>query len=135
MSDRPAPERVRLDKWLWAARFFRTRAQAKQAIDGGKVHCDGARGKPAREIAVGSVLRVRRGPDERTVVVRALSERRGGAPEAHALYEETEESLARREAERQRRRRQREAMTPPDHRPSRRDRRTLAELKKKGELP
>ena len=90
-------DKVRLDKWLWAARFFKTRALAKAAIEGGKVHCRGERCKPSKEPKVGDELLVRGGGDERTVVVRALSAVRRGAPEAQTLYEETPQSLAARE--------------------------------------
>lgn len=89
--------KVRLDKWLWAARFFKTRALAKAAIEGGKVHCRGERCKPSKEPKVGEELVIRAGFDERTVVIRALSAVRRGAPEAQRLYEETADSLARRE--------------------------------------
>lgn len=89
---------VRVDKWLWAARFFKTRAKAKEAIDGGKVHLDGARVKPSRELVVGNELRIRQGWDEKTVIVQALSDQRRGAPEAQQLYEETDASLEQREA-------------------------------------
>lgn len=89
--------KVRLDKWLWAARFYKTRALAKAAIEGGKVHCRGERCKPSKEPKVGEELVIRAGFDERTVVIRALSVVRRGAPEAQLLYEETADSLARRE--------------------------------------
>jgi ribosome-associated heat shock protein Hsp15 len=89
--------KVRLDKWLWAARFFKTRALAKAAIEGGKVHSKGERCKPSKEPKLGEELVIRAGFDERTVVIRALSAVRKGAPEAQLLYEETAESLARRE--------------------------------------
>lgn len=89
--------KFRLDKWLWAARFFKTRALAKAAIEGGKVHCRGERCKPGKEARVGEELVIRAGFDERTVVVRALSAVRKGAPEAQLLYEETADSLIRRE--------------------------------------
>lgn len=90
-------DKVRLDKWLWAARFYKTRALAKAAIEGGKVHCRGERCKPSKEPRVGDEYLIRTGFDERSVVVRALSVVRRGAPEAQALYEETAESIARRE--------------------------------------
>ena len=90
-------DKVRLDKWLWAARFFKTRALAKAAIEGGKVHCRGERCKPSKEPKVGDELVIRIGFDERTVVIRALSAVRRGAPEAQTLYEETPQSLAARE--------------------------------------
>lgn len=91
-------DKPRLDKWLWAARFFKTRALAKAAIEGGKVHCRGERCKPAKEPKIGDELTIRCGFDERTVIVRALCMVRRGAPEAQLLYEETADSIARREA-------------------------------------
>lgn len=90
-------DKVRLDKWLWAARFFKTRALAKAAIESGKVHCRGERCKPGKEPRVGDVFEIRTGFDERAVVVTALSIVRRGAPEAQLLYSETPESLAKRE--------------------------------------
>lgn len=90
-------DKVRLDKWLWAARFYKTRSLAKEAIDGGKVHCRGERCKPGKEPKVGEEYVVRTGFDERTVVVKALSMVRRGAAEAQLLYEETAESVKRRE--------------------------------------
>ncbi|MGJ7472660.1 RNA-binding S4 domain-containing protein [Pseudomonas fulva] len=90
-------EKVRLDKWLWAARFYKTRALAKAAIESGKVHCRGERCKPGKEPRVGDEFVLRTGFDERTVVVKALSAVRRGAPQAQVLYEETEESVRRRE--------------------------------------
>jgi len=90
-------EKVRLDKWLWAARFFRTRRLAKEAIDGGKVHCRGERCKPSKEPRIGEKLVIRQGHDQRTVIVEQLSGVRRGAPQAQLLYRETEESIAARE--------------------------------------
>lgn len=98
MSD---TEKVRLDKWLWAARFFKTRSLASQAIDGGKVHYDGFRAKPSKEVQLGAKLRITRADEVWEVVVRGLSLQRRGAPEAALLYVETPESRQRRaEAER-----------------------------------
>ncbi|BAP42120.1 S4 domain-containing protein [Pseudomonas sp. 21LCFQ010] len=91
-------DKVRLDKWLWAARFYKTRALAKAAIESGKVHCRGERCKPGKEPRVGDEFQIRTGFDERTVVVEALSVVRRGAPEAQALYRETAQSIANREA-------------------------------------
>lgn len=91
-------DKVRLDKWLWAARFYKTRALAKAAIEGGKVHCRGERCKPSKEPKIGDELTLRTGFDERTVVIEALSVVRRGAPEAQTLYRETDESIARRES-------------------------------------
>lgn len=90
-------DKVRLDKWLWAARFYKTRALAKAAIEGGKVHCRGERCKPSKEPRVGDEYLIRNGFDERTVAVLALSGVRRGAPEAQLLYAETAESIERRE--------------------------------------
>ncbi len=90
-------DKVRLDKWLWAARFFKTRALAKAAIEGGKVHCRGERCKPSKEPRVGEELTIRTGFDERTVTIRALAVVRRGAQEAQALYEETADSVESRE--------------------------------------
>ena len=90
-------DKVRIDKWLWAARFFKTRSLAKQAIEGGKVHCDGQRVKASKEVATGSILRVRQGWDTKEVLINALSDQRRGASEASLLYSETQESLKQRE--------------------------------------
>jgi ribosome-associated heat shock protein Hsp15 len=92
-------DKVRLDKWLWAARFYKTRALAKTAIESGKVHCRGERCKPGKEPRIGDQFQIRTGFDERTVVVEALSIVRRGAPEAQALYSETPESITKRENE------------------------------------
>ena len=97
VAKQDADDKVRLDKWLWAARFYKTRALAKAAIEGGKVHCRGERCKPGKEPKVGEEYVIRTGFDERTVVVQALSVVRRGAPEAQTLYAETGESIVRRE--------------------------------------
>ncbi|WP_019603730.1 RNA-binding S4 domain-containing protein [Teredinibacter turnerae] len=90
-------EKVRIDKWLWAARFFKTRSLAKQAIDGGKVHVQGHRVKPSKDLELGMSLSIRQGWDEKIVEVIGLSDQRRGAPEAALLYRETEASIAARE--------------------------------------
>ncbi len=95
-------ESVRLDKWLWAARFFKTRSLAADAAQGGKVHVRGDRAKPARPVRVGDRLQIRRGSCEWVVTVKGLSTRRGPAEEAALLYEETEESVRNRDAARAR---------------------------------
>jgi ribosome-associated heat shock protein Hsp15 len=87
---------MRLDKWLWAARFFKTRTLAVEAIEGGRVSVNGDRAKPAKELRVGDTLSIRRPPFEHVVRVRELSDKRGSAAIAAALFEETEESRARR---------------------------------------
>ncbi|MEZ5445808.1 MAG: S4 domain-containing protein [Gammaproteobacteria bacterium] len=89
---------LRLDKWLWAARFFKTRGLAQEAIKGGKIEINGERPKPARQVRIGDTLRVRRGQFESVVRVVALSRQRGPASVATALYEETAESIERRQA-------------------------------------
>lgn len=129
----PHGDKVRLDKWLWAARFFKTRTLAKDAIEGGKVHWEGQRVKVSKEIQVGAVLTVRQGFDEKTVLVKALSDQRGPAPVAQALYEETADSLA----QRQEAAAQRKAGTlaHPDHRPSKKDRRQIVRFKRDHDFP
>ena len=89
--------KLRIDKWLWAARFYKTRALAKEAIEGGKVHCRGERCNPSKEPKVGDELVLRAGYDERTVVIEQLSAVRRGAPQAQLLYRETDESISARE--------------------------------------
>ena len=123
--------RVRLDKWLWAARFFRTRNLARQAIEGGKVWYDGARTKVSKEVRVGAELRIRQGFDEKTVLVRALSAERRGAPEAALLYEETAASAAARTASADERRLQRAGQVLHEGRPGKRDRRLIHQFKER----
>lgn len=123
-------QRLRLDKWLWAARIFKTRAKAKEAITGGKVHTDGQRAKPAKEVSVGTMLRVRRGDDEMLLEVLTLSEQRRGAAEAAELYRETAASIAARTEAAARRKAARDAIQLPSSRPDRRDRRTLERIKR-----
>ena len=118
---------VRLDKWLWAARFYKHRKLATEAIQGGRVHLNGQRIKPARTVQQGDEVEVSRGTEVMTVKVLALSDRRGSAPVASQLYEETVESMASREQARQERRFQPDVLAP-DHRPSKRDRRKLREF-------
>lgn len=116
---------VRLDKWLWAARFFKTRALAKKAIEGGKVHYEGARAKTSKAVEVGALIRVPQGWDILEVEVLALSDQRRGAPEARALYRETEESIARREREAEARRLTNQVMQHPLKRPDKKQRREI----------
>ena len=91
-------ESIRIDKWLWAARFFKTRSLAAEAVTGGKVDVDSARAKPSRNIRIGDALNIRRGPYEWTVIVKDVTDVRGPAAKAQLLYKETEESLQKREA-------------------------------------
>ena len=97
VADTLSDGRCRLDKWLWAARFYKTRSLATDAIDGGKIHMDGDRVKPAKEVRVGQVIHIRRKELDMEVVVKALSVTRRGAPEAALLYDETPESAAKRD--------------------------------------
>ena len=125
----PAKNRVRLDKWLWAARFFKTRSLAKTAVEGGKVHLNGARTKPAKEVAVGDRLTVSRGEIEQSIVVAGISERRGPAAIAATLYKETAESIDARERLRAEQRMRRAGLTVPKTRPNKKQRRALRDLK------
>lgn len=122
-------DRLRLDKWLWAARFFKTRSLAKTAIEGGKVHMDGQRVKVSREVSVGDQLRIRQGWDERDVIVLSLSDQRRGAPEAQQLYRETEESVERRQRSLQARKLAGGMTERPQGRPDKRERRQLQRIK------
>lgn len=123
-------EKVRLDKWLWAARFFKTRSLAKQAIEGGKVHYNGDRCKVSKEVMIGAQLKIRQGFDEKSVIVIALSDQRRGAPEAQKLYQETEQSITQREAHAAERKAIGGHWLNPSHRPNKRDRRQLQHIKK-----
>ena len=120
----PAADRVRIDKWLWAARFFKTRALAAQAVSGGKVQLNGARTKSSRDLHPGDSLIIRRGPYEHVVVVRGLTKRRVPAAEAVQLYEETAESRATRERVAAERRAQ-DGAGAPATRPDKHQRRRL----------
>jgi ribosome-associated heat shock protein Hsp15 len=119
---------VRLDIWLWAARFFKTRSLAKQAIEGGKVALNDAAGKPAKAVHVGDRLKLRRGDENLVVDVVALSERRGPAAAAQALYRETDESRITREALREQRRLEGAGFSKPATKPDKRARRLIRAL-------
>ena len=123
-------ERARVDKWVWAARFFKTRSAATEAVLGGHVHVNGTRVKPAREVTVGDRVEVRVGERRWTVVVTGIAERRGPASVAATLYEETAESVA----ERERRSTERRLSRPPGAdlgaRPTKQDRRRLDALRR-----
>ncbi|MBT0722188.1 ribosome-associated heat shock protein Hsp15 [Tatumella sp. TA1] len=126
-------DKVRLDKWLWAARFYKTRALAREMIEGGKVHYNGQRSKPSKWVEVGASLQVRQGNDLRTVVVVALSEHRRSANEAQLLYQETEESVTKREAIALARKMNALTMPHPDRRPDKKERRDLIKFKITGD--
>ncbi len=117
---------MRLDKWLWAARFYKTRSLATDEIAKGRVQVNSQDAKPARDIKAGDTVQMRQGPVSRTVVIRALSQQRGAAPVAQQLYEETPESLRLREAAAEQRRMNNEPAASIEHgRPTKRDRRSM----------
>jgi ribosome-associated heat shock protein Hsp15 len=129
MSNQPDSAKVRLDKWLWAARFYKTRAIAKQMIEGGKVHYEGQRSKSSKVVELGARLQIRQGWDEREVIVVGLSEQRRGAEEAQALYTETPESIEKREKAALMRKAMKGADLSPGHKPDKRSRRQLLGVK------
>ncbi len=120
--------KVRLDKWLWAARFYKTRALARQAVNGGKVRCEGIRAKPGKTIALGMVVHLRQGDWDRVVVVEGIRNDRRPAPEAQLLYRETSQSIRERE-ERAASRESGPSHQPPARRPSKKQRRAIKKLK------
>ena len=120
---------VRIDKWLWAARFFKTRSLAREAISGGKVHLNGYRVKPGRALKPADTLSIQRGEEEFVVVVIELSTRRGPAPVAQTLYEESEESRLKRESRLAQRKLEREQNASRVRRPDKRQRRRLVRFK------
>jgi ribosome-associated heat shock protein Hsp15 len=122
---------MRIDKWLWAARFFKTRSIAKNAIEGGKVHHDGDRVKVSKEVRIGMELTIQQGIEKKTVVVKELSDVRGPAPEAQKLYNETEVSIERRELFASQRKLHN--LARPDHRPSKKDRRDIHKFKQEND--
>ena len=123
-----ATQATRLDIWLWAARFYKTRSLAKQAIETGKVDVAGQRAKSSRAVRVGDVLAITRGDDTYEIEVRGLSDQRGPAPAAQALYVESEASRARREAALAQRRAERAGYQAPQSRPDKRARRLIRAL-------
>jgi ribosome-associated heat shock protein Hsp15 len=127
-----AEDKVRIDKWLWAARFFKTRSMAAQAVTGGKVHINGTRTKPARLVQTGDELHIRRGEFEFVVIVRGIAARRRPAKEAQQLYEETEASIRQREEIRERKRLEAAGrMFGPMKRPDKRARRQIRSFTRK----
>ncbi len=125
MNEQLGVHRVRLDKWLWAARFFKTRPLATEAVSGGKVTLNGARAKPGRAVSVGDELTIRRGPFVYDVVVRGVAGRRGPADIAARLYEETEESREKRSHLAAQLQQQRALRTEQRGRPDKKERRAL----------
>ncbi len=127
LSQQNNVESMRVDKWLWAARFFKTRSISKAAIEGGKVHHKSERVKVSREVRVGMELTIQQGFDRKTIVIKALSAIRGAAPIAQQLYAETEVSIARRELLATQRKLHN--LARPEHRPSKKDRRQISKFK------
>lgn len=124
---------VRLDKWLWAARFYKTRALAREMIEGGKVHYNGQRSKPSKLVESGAELTLRQGNDERTVSVNAISDQRRPASEAQLMYSETAASVEKREKTALARKLNALTMPHPDRRPDKKERRDLMKFKLSGD--
>lgn len=124
---------IRLDKWLWAARFYKTRAIAREMIEGGKVHYNGQRSKPSKLVEVAAELTLRQGNDERTVIIQAVTDKRGPATEAQQLYRETEQSIEKREQMALARKMNALSMPHPDRRPDKKERRDLMKFKNFGD--
>jgi ribosome-associated heat shock protein Hsp15 len=122
-------DKVRIDKWLWAARFFKTRALAKDAVDGGKVHYNGQRCKPGKTVDLGTELTIRQGHFEKVVIVEGLSDRRKSAPLAQLLYKETEDSQKKRERAIEERKHAMAGLPSSFKRPTKRDRRRIHRFK------
>lgn len=127
--NQPSVEPVRLDKWLWAARFYKTRAIAREMIEGGKVHYNGQRTKPGKIVELRALIKLRQGNDERIVEIIEISSQRRGAPDAQRLYCETTESIAQREKLTQARKMNALTMPHPDRHPDKKERRTLLKFK------
>ena len=128
MKEKPV-EAVRLDKWLWAARIYKTRALAREMIEGGKVHYNGQRSKPGKIVEPGATLTLRQGNDARILLVKGITEQRRPASEAAALYEETAESIEKREKMALARKMNALTMPHPDRRPDKKERRDLMRFK------
>ena len=126
-------EEVRLYKWLWAARFYKTRAIAREMIEGGKVHYNGQRSKPGKVVELNAELTLRQGNDERTVIVADISAQRRPASEAQQLYRETDASIEKREKMAQARKLNALTMPHPDRRPDKKERRDLMKFKLSGD--
>ncbi len=118
-------KKIRIDKWLWAARFYKTRSLASEAIKGGKVSVNSQRAKPSREVELGNTLVLRQGSDEKTVIVQALSDKRGPATVAQQLYQETADSLQKREKEKELRKLAAVQRPHGEGRPTKRSRRQI----------
>jgi ribosome-associated heat shock protein Hsp15 len=123
---------IRVDKWLWGARFFKTRSLAAEAVSGGKIEINGERAKPSRVVRIGDKVGIRRGPYDWTIIVKDASRLRGSAPQAQQLYEETEESRRKREAAIAQLRLERPPELAVPGRPSKKNRRAIQRFTKRG---
>jgi ribosome-associated heat shock protein Hsp15 len=121
--------KIRLDKWLWAARFYKTRALAKSAVEGGKVHYDNQRSKPSRIVEIGKTIQLRQGFDEKIIIVIKISDKRLSATLAQALYQETAQSIEKREAMAQARQQMNAHVLAPQRRPDKKQRRSILKVK------
>ncbi|MCG3469320.1 ribosome-associated heat shock protein Hsp15 [Xenorhabdus bovienii] len=129
MPNSDTDQTVRLDKWLWAARFYKTRSIAREMIDGGKVHYNGQRSKPSKLVELNAEIKLRQGNEEKIVTVLALNSHRRSATEAQQLYQETEKSIINREKTALARKMNVLTMPNPDRRPDKKERRTLIKFK------
>lgn len=120
---------VRLDKWLWAARFYKTRSIARSMIEGGKVQYNGQRSKPSKIVEVGAEIKLRQGNDEKTVTIEKISAARRSAPEAQTLYQETDSSIEQRERNAQLRKLNALGSPSPEKRPDKKQRRDIIKFK------
>lgn len=122
-------QNVRIDKWLWAARFYKTRSLARDMVQGGKVHYNNQRTKASRIVEVGATIKLLQGSEEKTVIIERISAQRKGAPEAQTLYRETEESIAKREKNSEDRKLNAYFSPAPDRRPDKKQRRKIIQFK------
>ncbi len=122
-------DQIRLDKWLWAARFYKTRSLAREMVEGGKVHYNGQRTKPSKLVEVGAVLTLRQGSDQKTIKILAINGQRRSAQEAQLLYQETQESIDKREKIAEARKLNALTMPHPDRKPDKKERRNLIKFK------
>lgn len=122
-------DQIRLDKWLWAARFYKTRSLAREMVEGGKVHYNGQRTKPSKLVEVGAILTLRQGSDQKTIKILAINGQRRSAQEAQLLYQETQESIDKREKIAEARKLNVLTMPHPDRKPDKKERRNLIKFK------
>ena len=128
-QDKQDESNVRLDKWLWAARFYKTRSIARDMVQGGKVHYNGQRTKPSKIVEVGAVVKLLQGVDEKVVTIEKILEKRQGAPIAQTLYQETQASIEKREANAIARKNNSFFAPHPERKPDKKQRRELLKLK------